>query len=254
MTASTEPTGSVPSTASPTPPGPTRPAGPARPAHVPVAVVGTAALTPGASTTEGFWRNVLTGRDLITDVPEDHWLIDDYFDPDPSAPDRTYARRGAFLPAIDFDPSAYGIPPNALPSIDTTQLLALSVAERVLADAGLSDPAAFDGERTGVILGTAALELLHTMSNRMQRPVWLKSLRESGVPEEHAQEICDRIAAHYVPWQEESFPGYSATWSRGASRAGSICTARTSPPTRPAAAPWPPSPPPPTNWRSVRPT
>lgn len=182
-------------------------ASPERPPQVPIAVIGTAALTPGASTTEGFWRNVLTGQDLITDVPDDHWLIDDYYDPDPSAPDRTYARRGAFLPTIDFDPSAYGIPPNALSAIDTTQLLALAVAEQVLADAGLGDRAAFDGERTGVILGTAALELLHTMSNRMQRPVWLKSLRESGVPEERAQEICDRIAAHYVPWQEESFPG-----------------------------------------------
>ncbi|WP_328840640.1 SDR family NAD(P)-dependent oxidoreductase [Streptomyces europaeiscabiei] len=180
---------------------------PNRPRHVPIAVVGTAALTPGAADAEGFWRNVLTGRDLITDVPADHWLIEDYYDPDPSAPDRTYARRGAFLPAIDFDPSAYGIPPNALPATDTTQLLALAVAERVLADAGLSGAERFDGERTGVILGTAALELLHTMSNRMQRPVWLKSLRESGIPEERAQEICDRIADHYVPWQEESFPG-----------------------------------------------
>ncbi|MDX3745011.1 SDR family NAD(P)-dependent oxidoreductase [Streptomyces sp. AK08-02] len=178
-----------------------------RPPHVPIAVIGTAALTPGAADTEAFWRNVLTGRDLITDVPADHWLVEDYYDPDPSAQDRTYARRGAFLPETDFDPSAYGIPPNALPATDTTQLLALAVAERVLADAGLSGAERFDGERTGVILGTAALELLHTMSNRMQRPVWLKSLRESGIPEERAQEICDRIAGHYVPWQEESFPG-----------------------------------------------
>ncbi|MCX4903171.1 type I polyketide synthase [Streptomyces sp. NBC_00878] len=178
-----------------------------RPPQVPIAIVGIAALAPGASDAEGFWRTVLTGQDLITDVPDDHWLIDDYYDPDPSAPDRTYARRGAFLPAIDFDPAAYGIPPNALPATDTTQLLSLAVAERVLADAGLDDPAAFDGERTGVILGTAALELLHTMSNRMQRPVWLKSLRESGVPEDRAQAVCDRIAAHYVPWQEATFPG-----------------------------------------------
>ncbi|ELP66539.1 type I polyketide synthase [Streptomyces turgidiscabies] len=203
MTASTASTASSGLT-NPDPAGPARPD---RPLHVPIAVIGTAALTPGAADAEGFWRNVLTGRDLITDVPADHWLVEDYYDPDPSAPDRTYARRGAFLPVTDFDPSAYGIPPNALPATDTTQLLALAVAERVLADAGSSGAERFDGERTGVILGTAALELLHTMSNRMQRPVWLKSLRESGIPEERAQEICDRIAGHYVPWQEESFPG-----------------------------------------------
>ncbi|MPY46361.1 acyltransferase domain-containing protein, partial [Streptomyces phyllanthi] len=181
--------------------------GSTRPGHVPVAVVGLAALTPGAPAAEDFWRTVLTGQDLITDVPGDHWLVEDYYDPDPSAPDRTYARRGAFLPAVDFDPAAHGIPPNALPAIDTTQLLALNVAEQVLVDAGFDDPVALDGERTGVILGTAALELLHTMSNRMQRPVWLKSLRENGIPEDRAQAVCDRIADHYVPWQEATFPG-----------------------------------------------
>ncbi len=45
------------------------------------------------------------------------------------------------------------------------------------------------------------------MSNRLQRPVWVKGLRESGLPESEVQAICDRIAACYVPWQENTFPG-----------------------------------------------
>jgi acyl transferase domain-containing protein len=37
--------------------------------------------------------------------------------------------------------------------------------------------------------------------------VWVKALRESGLPEDEVQQACDRIAAHYVPWQEATFPG-----------------------------------------------
>jgi hypothetical protein len=42
---------------------------------------------------------------------------------------------------------------------------------------------------------------------RLQRPVWLRALREHGIAEDTAQAICDRIADSYVPWQEETFPG-----------------------------------------------
>ena len=43
-----------------------------------------------------------TGVDAITEVPATHWRPDDYFDADPKAPDRTYARRGGFLAPVDF--------------------------------------------------------------------------------------------------------------------------------------------------------
>jgi acyl transferase domain-containing protein/NADP-dependent 3-hydroxy acid dehydrogenase YdfG len=177
------------------------------PQQVPVAIVGVSAMIPGSTDAEGFWRTVVEGRDLITDVPATHWLVEDYYDPDPAAPDKTYGRRGAFLDPVAFDPMAFGIPPNTMPATDTTQLLALMVAGQVLADATGGRLSELDRDRVSVILGTAPLDLLTQMSNRLQRPVWLKSLRESGVEEQQAQQICDRIADHYVPWQEASFPG-----------------------------------------------
>src|SRR5437764_5999278 len=174
-----------------------------RPSPTPIAVVGVSALLPGSKDANGFWRAVLAGRDLVTEVPASHWLVDDYYDPDPKAPDKTYGKRGAFLDPVDFDPLAYGVPPNQLPATDTTQLLSLLVADGVLADVGSE----VDRDRVSVILGTAPLELLATMASRLQRPVWLKALRESGINEVDAQAVCDRIADHYVPWQEASFPG-----------------------------------------------
>ncbi len=174
----------------------------------PLAVVGVSALFPGATTTAGFWRNILEAQDLISDVPESHWLIEDYYDPDPSAPDKTYAKRGGFLPKVDFDAMGWGVPPSIIPATDTSQLLALIVAEQVLKDALRSQFETASRENISVILGvTSAQELLATMVSRLQRPVWVKALREQGLSEDEVQAAADKIGDHYQPWQESSFPG-----------------------------------------------
>ena len=90
------------------------------PTRTPLAVVGVSALFPGSVDARGFWSDILAGRDLISDVPASHWLIDDYYDPDPRAPDKTYAKRGGFLPEVDFDAMAWGVPPSTIPATDTT--------------------------------------------------------------------------------------------------------------------------------------
>ncbi|MGK4007322.1 SDR family NAD(P)-dependent oxidoreductase [Sorangium sp. So ce1036] len=174
----------------------------------PIAVVGVSAIFPGSLDAHGFWRDILAGTDLITEVPETHWLVEDYYDPDPSAPDRTYAKRGAFLKDVPFDPLEWGVPPSIVPATDTTQLLALIVAKRVLEDAAGGQFESMSRERMSVILGvTSAQELLASMVSRIQRPVWAKALRELGYPEDEVARACEKIASSYVPWQESSFPG-----------------------------------------------
>ncbi|MBW2453399.1 MAG: SDR family oxidoreductase [Deltaproteobacteria bacterium] len=178
------------------------------PSQVPLAVVGVGSLFPGSHRVTGFWQDILAGRDLIGDVPPHYWRTEDYYDPDPRAPDKVYCKRGAFLSPVEFDPLEFGIPPNVLPTTDTAQLLALVVAQRVLEEAAIGHFAELDRDRISVILGVAAgLELVGEMASRLQRPVWIKALRESGVPEDEAQAICDRIADHYVEWKESTFPG-----------------------------------------------
>jgi malonyl CoA-acyl carrier protein transacylase len=176
--------------------------------QTPIAVVGVSALFPGSTDSRGFWTDILAGKDLITDVPASHWLIEDYYDPDPKALDKTYSKRGGFLPPVDFDPLEFGVPPSIVPATDSAQILALIVAQKVLEDAAQGQFSTMDRERISVLLGvTSAQELLGNMVSRLQKPVWLKALRDSGVPEVEAQEICGRIAASYTPWQESSFPG-----------------------------------------------
>lgn len=174
----------------------------------PIAIVGIAAIFPGSTDTAGFWNDILTGRDLLTDVPPHYWLVDDYYDPDPAAPDKTYARRGAFLSPIEFDTLEFGLPPAALPAIDSSQLLALIGAKRVLADAARGRSKHVAKDRVSVFLGVAATTsaAMH-MAARLQRPAWIRGMRESGIPESQVQEACDRIAACFTPLQENTFPG-----------------------------------------------
>ncbi len=173
-----------------------------------IAIVGVSALFPGSVDHTGFWHDILAGRDLLREIPETHWLIDDYYDPDPTKPDKTYCKRGAFLDEIDFDPMEWGIPPSIVPQTDTTQLLALIVAQKVLDDACRGQFSKMDRNRASCILGvTSGQELMGSMVSRLQRPVWTKALREAGLPESRVTEICDRISSNYTKWEEANFPG-----------------------------------------------
>lgn len=173
-----------------------------------IAIVGVSALFPGSLDKHGFWRDICAGSDLLSDVPPSHWLVEDYYDPDPSAPDKTYAKRGAFLNDVDFDALSWGVPPSIMEATDTSQLLSLIVAQRVLDEASAGQFAEMDKSRISVILGvTSAQELLAASVSRLQRPMWVKGLRDAGVPEDEVEDICERIAACYTPWQESTFPG-----------------------------------------------
>ncbi|MWC29612.1 type I polyketide synthase [Paenibacillus sp. MMS18-CY102] len=173
-----------------------------------IAIVGVSALLPGSTENRGFWNDIMAGKDLMADIPSTHWLIEDYYDPTPMTPDKTYAKRGAFIPQVQFDPKEFSMPPSNIPATDTSQLLGLMVAKSVLEDAAQGQFSSIDKDRISVILGTAsASELTVELGSRIQRPVWVKALRESGLPEDEVQEICDRIASEYVPWKESSFPG-----------------------------------------------
>ena len=173
----------------------------------PIAIVGMSSLFAGSHDLLGFWRDIVSATDRLTDVPPHAWLIEDYYDPDPSAPDMTYAKRGGYLDPVAFNPMEFGMPPTTIPATDTAQLLALIAAKRVLQDAGkYSDEA--DLSRTSVILGVAsATELVVEMGSRLHHPLWRNALRQAGLPESRVQEIVQLIKDHYQPWQESTFPG-----------------------------------------------
>ncbi len=174
----------------------------------PLAIVGLSALFPKAASVDEFWSNIRRGVDAITEVPSTHWNPDDYFDQNQKTPDMTYARRGGFLSPVPFDPLEFGISPNNLEAIDTSQLLGLVGAKRALDHAGYGGGRVFDRSRVGCILGvTGTLELVIPLGARLGHPHWRKALKDAGVPDDVAEDVVNRISQSYVPWQENSFPG-----------------------------------------------
>jgi len=174
----------------------------------PIAIVGIGCLFPKAENARRFWANIKTGVDAITDIPASHWLPEEHFDKNPKRPDMTYARRGGFILPVDFDPSEFGLAPNALEATDSAQLLGLLTAKMALEDAGYGPGRDFDRSRVSVVLGvTGALELVIPLGARLGHPKWRKALSEFGIIGEDAEAIISRMQEDYVPWQESSFPG-----------------------------------------------
>ncbi len=109
-----------------------------------IAVIGTAAVFPGAVGVDQFWANVVGGVDGISEVPAHRWSIDRYYDAEAVVKDagvKTPSKWGGFLPDVPFDPMRYGIPPRSITSIGNDQLLSLEVAAAALGRRRLRRPA-----------------------------------------------------------------------------------------------------------------
>ena len=169
------------------------------PPQADVAIIGLGCILPGAPDVATFWGNILDKVDAIKEVPAERWDWRHYYDPDPAAPDKVYSRWGGFIDEVAFDPIAFGMPPNSLPSIEPFQLLALMTARAALRDAGYGTRP-FERDRTSVILGAggggADLAVGYTVRSAM--PSLL-----GGAAAELNRQLNERLPE----WTEDSFPG-----------------------------------------------
>ncbi len=177
-------------------------------ARNPIAIVGMSGLFPKAKNYREYWQNIVDGVDCTEEVPASRWSLDDYYDADHGAADKTYSRRGAFLPDVDFDPLEFGVPPNQLEVTSTMQTLSLGVARDLLVDAGATGSQWYDPSRTGVVMGTTGpVPLTHPLAARLSTPILKEAARSCGLSEEDADAIAAKFVAAFAPWEENSFPG-----------------------------------------------
>ena len=172
----------------------------------PIAIVGMASIFANSRYLNEFWDLISDEINAITDVPESHWRAEDYYDSKKSTPDKVYCKRGGFLPDVDFNPMEFGLPPNILELTDTSQLLSLVAAKEVLADANLADD--YDRDRIGITLGVGGgQQISQSMNARLQYPVLRQVFKNSGISDEDAEMLIQKVQDQYVPWEENSFPG-----------------------------------------------
>ncbi|WP_424244195.1 malonyl CoA-acyl carrier protein transacylase [Elusimicrobium posterum] len=182
----------------------------------PIAIIGIGAVMPEALNKDIFWQNILSGKNCITEVPTDtHWDPALFYDPDHSAPDKTYSKIGGFIRGFQFNSLKYRIPPQVAKQMDTVQGLAVECSAMALADAGY-DTKEFDRTRTAVIIGNAMGGMKQELSNtRTNAPLFKEIIKKTktfgSLSPAQAEALIDEVQQgvndSFLPITEDTMPG-----------------------------------------------
>ena len=104
----------------------------------PIAIVSMACRFPRRShTPEEFWQCLIDQTDEVSEIPDDRWDLEAFYDEDPEVPGKMYARHGVFLDNLDLmDPEFFGISPREATWVDPQQRLLMEVGWEALERAG----------------------------------------------------------------------------------------------------------------------
>ena len=131
------------------------------------AIIGYALRLPGAADADEFWDVLSEGRDAISEVPQDRWDVDEFYDPDPDAPGKIVTRRAGFIDdATGFDAPFFGLSKRETMLIDPQHRLLLETAWRAVEHSGTA-PSALAGTRTGVFMGLGTHDYLGLISEQL---------------------------------------------------------------------------------------
>lgn len=131
------------------------------------AIVGYAARFPGAADADQYWDLLRDGRDAVSEVPDDRWDVEEFFDPDPDAPGKIVTRRAGFVDdATGFDAPFFGVSAREANVMDPQHRLLLETAWRAVEHSGTA-PTALANTRTGVFVGLATHDFLGMASDAL---------------------------------------------------------------------------------------
>ncbi|MBB3600697.1 acyl transferase domain-containing protein [Mycolicibacterium sp. BK556] len=134
------------------------------------AIVGYAARFPGAADADQYWDLLQDGRDAVTEVPQDRWDVEEFFDPDPDAPGKIVTRRAGFIDdATGFDAPFFGVSAREAKVMDPQHRLLLETAWRAVEHSGTA-PTSLANTRTGVFVGLATHDFLGMASDSLTYP------------------------------------------------------------------------------------
>ncbi|MFI5506558.1 SDR family NAD(P)-dependent oxidoreductase [Mycobacterium sp. NPDC051804] len=131
------------------------------------AIVGYAARFPGAPDADGFWEVLREGRDAISEVPEDRWDVDEFFDAEPGASGKVITRRAGFVDDVTgFDAPFFGMSTREVRLMDPQHRILLETAWRAIEHSGTA-PTSLAESNTGVFVGLATHDYLGMASDEL---------------------------------------------------------------------------------------
>src|ERR1700749_2783967 len=132
------------------------------------AIVGYAVRVPGAANADEFWDVLQQGRDAISEVPQDRWGAEEFFDPDPDAPGKIVTRRAGFLDDVaGFDAPFFGVSAREAECMDPQHRLLLETAWRAVEHSGTA-PMSLANTTTGVFMGLSTHDYLGLISDELK--------------------------------------------------------------------------------------
>jgi acyl transferase domain-containing protein/NAD(P)-dependent dehydrogenase (short-subunit alcohol dehydrogenase family)/acyl carrier protein len=194
-------------------------------AYKAIAIVGAGAVLPDATNVPAFWENIKRARYSISEVSPDRWDPAYYYDPDPSAPDKSYSKIGGWVREYSWDPMKWRmpLPPRVTDAMDQAQKWAIAATREALEDYGYPKRS-LDPDRVAVILGNAMAGEKHYLTAlRVYFPEYTHELADiasfAALPEEIRTDITcelhDRIGKHLPEITEDTMPGELANCIAG---------------------------------------
>ena len=169
------------------------------------AIIGYSSHLPNGSSVSSTWNSILEGKNSIEDISEDRLNVGAYYDPDPKILDKTYCKRGGFIPPYNFIPRNYNMNIMQLEDCDSNQLLSLKKVSDCLKNAGLPLK---EKKNMGCILGIGGGQKIgFELQRRMGWANLQEVLNKSGLPDNDIINIIEKFKAHFPMYRLDSFPG-----------------------------------------------
>ncbi len=125
-----------------------------------LAIVGMSCRFPGgANSIDEYWDLLMRGDNGVSEVPEDRWDLEKYYDEDKTAPGKMYCKRGGFLDCDikEFDARFFNISPKEANALDPQQRMLLELTWEAFEN-GNMDIEKYNGSNTGVYIGMCTNE------------------------------------------------------------------------------------------------
>jgi polyketide synthase PksN len=122
----------------------------------PIAIIGMSGILPGADNIEAFWENLVTGKNLVTAVPEKRFKWGGFRKVLLRENESDSLFDGGFIKDIDkFDAAFFNISPHEAELMDPQQRIFMEIVWKTIEDAGyrISE---LSGSNTGLFVGVSS--------------------------------------------------------------------------------------------------